>query len=116
MRRIVCTCVVFLLAGCMTLEQMAPPVGPDLLAVGERQGVGAETLRLGRDLYVTDCARCHSVEPIERYTVRRWRDALPRMAREAKLNRQQTEAVTAYVLAVRAGHCVNSDEQLERSD
>ncbi len=90
------------LSGCQTLEQMAPPVGPDFLVVAAQRGMEPTTLEAGRQLYITDCARCHSVEPISRYSAARWRQILPRMARETKLDDSEKAAVEAYVMTATA--------------
>ena len=89
-------------AGCMTLEQMAPPVGIEFQRVARRQHVDLSTLELGRRVYLMDCARCHGVEPISRYSESRWREILPRMGKESKLDAQQQAAVNAYVMAAHA--------------
>ena len=89
-------------AGCMTLEQMAPPVDAGLQLVAQRQHVGVSMLELGRQVYLMDCARCHGVEPIGRYSESHWRKILPRMTKESKLNAQQQAAVNAYVMAAHA--------------
>ena len=57
---------------------------------------------MGRRLYLEDCARCHSVEPISRYSESRWRKILPRMGEESKLDPAEQEALNAYVLAARS--------------
>jgi len=56
-------------------------------------------LQEGRNIYLTDCVRCHSVEPIGRYSTDQWHKVLPRMARETRLDDRRTAALTAYVLA-----------------
>ncbi len=86
--------------GCQTLEEMAPPVvGVGFQIVSERHRVDLSMLELGRQVYVSDCSRCHSLEPIARYSVKRWRTILPRMTRQTRLNAEQTKAVEAYVMA-----------------
>ncbi len=87
-----------LFSGCMTLEQMAPPVEGKFRMIAARDGVKLATLELGRQIYLSDCVKCHSVEPIGRYSAKRWRSILPEMARETKLDERQTEAVEAYVM------------------
>ena len=89
-------------AGCMTLEQMAPPVGVEFQRVAQRQHVNLSALELGRQVYLLDCAKCHGVEPIGRYSESRWRKILPRMGKESKLDAQEQAAVNAYVMAAHA--------------
>ena len=92
------TCVVLLSAGCMSLERMAPPVDERFIAIAGR-GAEPTTLEMGRQVYLRDCARCHSVEPIERYSAEHWRKILPKMAEKSYLDDRRTAAVEAYVLA-----------------
>ena len=85
-------------SACLTLEQAAPPV--DTL---NRQGVHSSPsqLALGRDIYITKCAKCHSVEPVHQYPEGEWvHKILPEMNEETKLNTEEAAAVKAYVLAV----------------
>ena len=84
-------------SGCMTLEQMAPPVGAEFLMFAAQRGMEQTTLEAGREVYLTDCARCHSVEPIGRYSAGQWHEILPRMAEEAELDDAEAAAVDAYV-------------------
>lgn len=96
-------------SACQTLEQMAPPVGDQFRTIAARRGVAATTLELGREVYLSDCAKCHSIEPIGRYSARRWRKILPRMSRESELDEQRTAAVEAYVMLARAVLAQESD-------
>jgi len=90
---------VVLLSGCMTLEEMAPSVGPHFTTEARGRSVAVATLERGRTVYLTDCTRCHSVEPIGRYSTAQWEDIVPRMAVESKLDESRTQALRAYVLA-----------------
>lgn len=89
------------MSGCLTLEQMAPPVDHEFQAIALRRGVDSATLELGRRVYLSDCARCHGVEPVARYSVEQWGEILPRMAQESKLDAEHREALEAYVMAAR---------------
>lgn len=86
-----------LFSGCMSLEEMAPPVEARFQMVASRQNVDTATLELGREIYLSDCVKCHGVEPIGRYSAEHWREIMPRMTKESKLNAQRSEAVRAYV-------------------
>lgn len=88
-----------ILAGCLSIEQMAPAVGAEFASVGIQNGIAMSLLETGREVYLTDCSRCHSIEPIGRYSAERWRDILPRMSDKSKLDESRTAALEAYVLA-----------------
>lgn len=79
--------------GCVSLEQIAPPVG----ALASSHSV---QVAVGRDLYITKCAKCHAPEPVIRYSAERWKEIIPDMAEETKLTAEETAAVGAYVMAV----------------
>lgn len=84
-----------LLSGCQSIEQIAPPV-----AVLSAKPSGS--LQLGRELYITKCAKCHAPEPILKYTVAEWTAIVADMAEETKLTEHETAAVRDYVMAVLA--------------
>ena len=93
-----CVAIAFSMAGCLTIEQMAPPVGPEFLTMGTN-GVTHAVLERGSEVYLADCTRCHSVEPINRYSIERWRAIIERMGPESKLDESRTAALEAYILA-----------------
>jgi len=83
---------------CVSLEQAAPL--PKTLPAAMRVGTPSQ-LALGREIYVTKCAACHSVEPVRKYSLAQWEhDILPEMAEETNLNEHDTAAVRAYVVSV----------------
>ena len=89
------------LTGCQTTEQMAPPVGPALQSMADRKDIDTAALEHGRRIYLTACARCHSVEPIDRYSEQKWTSILPDMTARSKLNPQQTSDLREYLFAAR---------------
>ena len=93
-----CISMTFILTGCLTIEQMAPPVGPAFSSI-EMNGTTRAALERGREVYLSDCTRCHSVEPINRYSIDHWRDILERMGPQSKLDESRTAALQAYILA-----------------
>lgn len=94
----VALCLSATLAGCLTIEEMAPPVGPEWLSAATG-GATCAVLEKGRQVYLTDCTRCHSVEPIDRYSRGHWRIIIERMGPQSKLDVSRTEALQAYILA-----------------
>ncbi len=83
---------------CVTLEQAAPLV--ETLPPHLRTGTSSQ-LAHGRDIYITKCAKCHSVEPVEKYPLAQWEhEILPEMSEETKLTPEEAAAVRAYVLTV----------------
>lgn len=83
---------------CMTLEQAAPLI--ESLPAHARAGASAQ-LAHGRDIYITKCAKCHSVEPVKKYPLTQWEhEILPEMNEETNLTSEEGAAVRAYVLSV----------------
>ena len=86
------------LRGCMSVERMAPPVGPQLTEAAGRDGASVEVLQRGRQVYLTRCSTCHTIEPIDRYTAARWDEILPRMNEDAKLDAAEAVDLRTYIL------------------
>lgn len=84
--------------GCLTVGQMAPPIDPEFARIAMRSGISRSVLEIGREVYISDCTRCHTVEPISRYAPERWHDIITRMGVESKLDEAHTEALRVYVL------------------
>ena len=87
----------FVIVGCATIEDLAPPVDATVLQLAAAHEIDADRLSQGRALYITACARCHRPEPVVRYAPQRWHQILPRMFARARLGPDEAEAVEAYV-------------------
>lgn len=90
-----------LLSGCVTIEEMVPPVNDQITQIGDGHGYSNESLHHGRKLYVSRCASCHAVEPIDRYSVARWKRMIPEMSLDAKLNEKEEFDLEAYIVSAR---------------
>jgi len=83
---------------CVSLEQSAPL--PESLPVAKYAGTPSQ-LAQGRDIYITKCAACHSVEPVRKYSRAEWeQEIMPEMAEETNLSPAETAAVLAYIRTV----------------
>lgn len=51
----------------------------------------------GSSLYADNCAKCHDLPEIPRYSKEKWQKIVPSMAREAKLDNMQESKIMAYV-------------------
>lgn len=51
----------------------------------------------GSSLYDNNCAKCHDLPEIPRYSKEKWQKIVPSMAREAKLDNLQESKIMAYV-------------------
>lgn len=83
--------------GCMDAAKVAPSV--DSLHLKSN----IPMLEEGREIYLSNCTKCHNAVRITRYPLLQWRqEILPEMVLESRLNSHQVDAVTAYVEAVLA--------------
>ena len=80
--------------------------GPDLTAippVTERMatnaGVEKAQLQRGRDLYMTHCHQCHQRIQPGKIDPEYWREILPHMSKNAKLNATQLQDLQTYLIA-----------------
>ena len=90
--------------GCATLEELAPPVGEEARRAADASGVAIDRVERGREIYVTACVRCHSPEPVLRYTAEEWAEILPRMIVESDLGATDAADIAHYVrITLRAG-------------
>ena len=86
------------LVSCVSVEKAAPPVA---LLSSVPSSKAKPQLEDGRCIYVGQCTKCHSPEPIVKHDVADWNDdILPTMTKKAKLTPEECEALKAYVLAV----------------
>ena len=81
--------------GCVSLEQIAPPVAT-LVDVQN-----PARLTYGRTLYLQRCSRCHAAPQILKMTPPQMQTVFPRMLDECKLSPADEHAIVAYVNAVR---------------
>jgi len=62
-----------------------------------------DKLKEGYVLYISGaCIKCHGPKNIYKRPESRWKDIIDNMAKMAKLNESQTDAVYKYVLAIKA--------------
>lgn len=90
---------VMLLTGACTPAYNAPPVSPQLAGVARQP---ASLLERGYVAHQAKCAKCHPFEDPAKYGETELREEImPVMARKAKLDHADQEAVLAYLLAAR---------------
>lgn len=89
-----------LLGGCVSLERTAPPVTAQM--VGLAKPADAGRLEAGRRILVTSCVKCHTLEPLEKYSRAEWLESLADMSQRSKLTPEQETVLREYVMAARA--------------
>jgi mono/diheme cytochrome c family protein len=88
-----------LLAGCASLEELAPPPDDRTAATAVAHQLSPADLVPGRELYLRVCGGCHSVQGLRDYSPAKWDKVLPRMIGEARLTPDEARQLTAYVRA-----------------
>jgi cytochrome c5 len=58
----------------------------------------AEVMSAGQNIYSSRCGRCHYTKTVQDYTPQQWDNILKRMIPKAKLNKEEAQQVTAYVM------------------
>lgn len=91
-----------LLAGCETTLTSAPPVTPAFVRAGGEQHADAQTLEAGRKVFLNRCIPCHALPEIARYEAERLPRIVNWMSSRAHLTPEQKEALTKYLLTVKA--------------
>lgn len=87
------------LAGCVSIEQIAPSVSPALVSAS--RGSDAATLGEGRRIFTGACTTCHAPYPVAKYTASEWRGIVADMSARTKLTPARESALLAYLAAAR---------------
>lgn len=88
--------LVLVIAGCGPDLTVIPEVTP---AMASEMGVEQQQLQQGRDLYMANCNKCHERVLPAKIDPEYWREILPHMSHNAKLNQTQLEALQTYLIA-----------------
>jgi uncharacterized membrane protein len=88
-----------LLGGCASIETVAPPVTPVMVAA--LPGASTTLLEEGRRIFTRACTSCHSAEPVERYSIEAWREIVIDMSERTKLDASEKSALLAYLAAAK---------------
>lgn len=80
--------------------------GPDLEAIpavtdtmAKEMGVEKSQLQRGRNLYMAHCNQCHERVKPAKIDPEYWREVLPHMSQNAKLNSAQLQDLQTYLIA-----------------
>jgi cytochrome c5 len=69
------------------------------LTDSQKTGISADTLALGRKIYVNKCSGCHNLYLPERFTEKQWEDIMPLMQMKADCSDQDIMIITKYLKA-----------------
>jgi len=79
------------------LQACSPGLYIPTLADSQKSGVSADSLAIGRKIYVNNCSNCHSLYRPEHFTKRDWAKVMPVMQKKAKINNEQRELIVKYL-------------------
>ena len=97
-----CSCLVLaivILVPSASFSAEKVPVVTPVMADASRP---VELLKRGRSIYVSQCARCHSAQPVLKYSQEQWERLLPEMEKQSRLSTNQVSELRAYISQVRA--------------
>lgn len=66
--------------------------------------LSALQIKDARKLYLSKCAKCHKLYDPTKYTDEKWSEWMSKMTKKSKLSPEQSEVLTRYVAAGKAGH------------
>src|SRR6185503_16707800 len=78
-----------LLHSCAAMQARGPDVSIELEDLARSLGFDPASLPQEREIFVTQCARCHASPEVHGYSMPQWEGILPRMSRRAKLDASQ---------------------------
>jgi mono/diheme cytochrome c family protein len=93
-----------LLSGCYPKVGAAPgPLAAETVEVARAKWTDAspDALEVGRQAFLKSCDQCHGYPDVLAFPAEKWPAAAKRMGEKSKLDADQTENMTRFVLALR---------------
>ncbi len=87
------------LAVLILLSACSPALYIPSMADATRTGISADSLLIGRKLYVNHCGSCHNLHLPEQYTRTHWEEEIYFMKCKAKLTENEAKLITQFVTA-----------------
>ncbi len=88
-------------AATYTVDYFTPQASDASIAQTHWQGTSIDQLKQGYGLYTTECTKCHEMKNIQDFSLTDWPGIIEDMSRKAKLNADQHNLVSHYILARR---------------
>lgn len=85
--------LLFMLAACGTALYVPTQADAD------HTGFPADSLLLGRKLYVDHCGSCHNLYLPEQFSKQHWMKEIPEMRQKAKISEEEARLIRNFVLA-----------------
>ena len=100
MKKILVFTSVALLVACAAYKPMAPAQSDADRAAKENPQITLADLNAGKSIFEEKCHKCHSLKKPFKKTDEEITDALPRMAKRAKLDSDQQALVLNYLITM----------------
>ncbi len=94
--------VAFLIA-CASTSPMVPVQSDADRAAKKIPGITLADLNEGKAIFEENCRKCHTLKKPFRKTDEQIKDAMPRMAKRAKIDERQRELVYNYLVTMSTG-------------
>ena len=91
------------LVACAATSPMVPAQNDADQATKEIPGITLADLNEGKSIFEQKCRKCHSLKKPFRKTDEEIKDAMPRMAKRAKIDSRQRELVFNYLVTMSTG-------------
>jgi len=93
---------------CKTSQKLVTEPGDKELAVAQQKWPGTTLAQLkeGEGIYKNECTQCHKNFAITKFTEKKWLHEIDDMSPKAKLNADQKEKLTRYILSFREANQV----------
>ena len=92
--------LLILVFGCASLTELAPPVETLLGDTATASSAERAALEHGRQLYIRDCAKCHSPVAVNSLSHDQWETVLPEMVQSTGLDKQAEQDLSTYIKTV----------------
>jgi cytochrome c5 len=100
MKKLLIILSVAVLVACATTSPMVPAQADADRAAKEIPGITLADLNEGKAIFEQSCRKCHSLKKPFNRTDEEIKDAMPRMAKRAKIDDRQKELVYHYLVTM----------------
>jgi nitrate/TMAO reductase-like tetraheme cytochrome c subunit len=81
----------------LTILSCSPGLYIPTLSDSQKSGISADSLAIGRKIYVKNCSSCHSLYRPEHFTKSEWNKVMPVMQKKARIDNEQRMMIIKYL-------------------
>jgi nitrate/TMAO reductase-like tetraheme cytochrome c subunit len=89
--------IVFYLFLLLVILACSPALYIPTLADSQKAGISADSLAIGRKIYVNNCSSCHSLYRPDHFTKGEWAKVMPVMQKKARIDNEQRMMIIKYL-------------------